>query len=77
MSTIHLHQKTFLTPEQYIAALTDFGPGRSNLFSNSANEYLKLHQKGPTQADVTEGAGEFGNVCTTTGPIPTTSSLSN
>jgi hypothetical protein len=26
MSTIHLHQTTTLTPEQYIAGLTDFGP---------------------------------------------------
>ena len=39
MSTIHLHQRTILTPEQYIAGLTDFGPGRSKLFGNSADEY--------------------------------------
>src|SRR5690242_15289701 len=57
MSTIHLHQTTFLTPEQYIAGLTDFGPGRSKLFGNSAEEYLKVHQLGRTQADVTEGSG--------------------
>ena len=41
MSTIHLHQTTTSTPEQYVAGLTDFGPGRSNLFGNSADEYLK------------------------------------
>src|SRR5438270_5952904 len=41
MSTIHLHQTTRLTPEQYVAGLTDFGPGRSKLFGNSADEYLK------------------------------------
>ena len=29
MSTIRLHQTTTLTPEQYVAGLTDFGPGRS------------------------------------------------
>jgi hypothetical protein len=29
-----------LTPEQYIAGLTDFGPGRSKLFGNSADENL-------------------------------------
>jgi len=45
MSTIHLHQTTTLTPEQYIAGLTDFGPGRSKLFGNSADEYLKLHDR--------------------------------
>ncbi len=57
MSTIHLHQTTTLTPEQYIAGLTDFGPGRSKLFGNSADEYLKVHRLGTTQADVTEGSG--------------------
>src|SRR6516225_8724789 len=57
MSTIHLHQTTTLTPAQYISGLTDFGPGRSKLFSNSADEYLKVHNRGPSQADVTEGSG--------------------
>jgi hypothetical protein len=46
-----------LTPEQYIAGLTDFGPGRSKIFGNSADDYLKVHQLGTTQADVTEGSG--------------------
>ena len=40
MSTIRLHQTTTSTPEQYVAGLTDFGPGRSKLFGNSADEYL-------------------------------------
>ena len=52
-----LHQTTTLTPEQYIAGLTDFGPGRSKLFGNSADEYLKVHQRSNTEADVTEGSG--------------------
>jgi len=45
------------TPEQYVAGLTDFGPGRSQLFGRSADEYLKVHRRGPTDADVTEGSG--------------------
>ena len=57
MSTIHLHQTTTLTPEQYVAGLTNFGPGRSRLFANSADEYVKVHQRGRSQADVTEGSG--------------------
>jgi hypothetical protein len=57
MSTIHLHQRTALTPEQYIAGLTNFGPGRSKLFGNSADAYLKVHDRGQTLADVTEGSG--------------------
>src|ERR1700743_3070157 len=56
MSRIYLHKTTTLTPEQYIAGLTDFGPGRSKLFSNSADEYLKVHKLGRTEADVTEGS---------------------
>jgi hypothetical protein len=54
---IHLHQSTTLTPEQYVAGLTDFGPGRSKLFDNSADEYLKVHHLDQSQADVTEGSG--------------------
>lgn len=57
MSTIHFHRTTTLTPEQYIAGLTDFGPGRSKLFANSADQYLKVHLLGQFQADVTEGSG--------------------
>jgi hypothetical protein len=57
MSTINLHQTTTLIPEQYISGLTDFGPGRSKLFANSADNYLKVHQLGRTEADVTEGSG--------------------
>jgi hypothetical protein len=56
MSKIHLNQTTTSTPEQFVAALTDFGPGRSKLFGNSADEYLKVHDQGPNQADVTEGS---------------------
>jgi hypothetical protein len=56
MATIHLHQSTTATPEQFLAGLTDFGPGRSKLFGNSADGYLKVHDQGPSQADVTEGS---------------------
>ncbi len=56
MATIHLHQTTTATPEQFLAGLTDFGPGRSKLFGNSADGYLKVHDRGPSTADVTEGS---------------------
>jgi len=56
MATIHLHQTTTSTPEQFIAALTDFGAGRSKLFGNSTDDYLEVHDQGPNQADVTEGS---------------------
>jgi hypothetical protein len=57
MTTIHLHKSTTATPEQFVAALTDFGPGRSEIFSRSADGYLKVHERGSDQADVTEGSG--------------------
>ena len=46
-----------MTPEQYVAGLTDFGPGRSKLFGNSADGDLKVHDQSPGHADVTEGSG--------------------
>jgi len=57
MSTIHLHQTTTATSAQFLAALTDFGPGRSTIFGRSDDDYLTVHDQGPTEADVTEGSG--------------------
>ena len=54
---IHFHQTTTSTPEQFVAGLTDFGPGRSKLFGNSVDGYLKVHHRGRAEADVTEGSG--------------------
>jgi hypothetical protein len=56
MATLHAHQTTTSTPEQFVARLTDFRPGRSKLFANSADDYLKVHDQGVDQADVTEGS---------------------
>jgi hypothetical protein len=57
MSKLHFHQSTTSTPEQFIAGLTDFGPGRSELFPKSADSDLKVHHQGTHDADVTEGSG--------------------
>ncbi|MGI5281950.1 hypothetical protein ACQEVF_01350 [Nonomuraea polychroma] len=57
MATIHFTEQTSATPEQFLAGLTDFGPGRRQLFGNSSDEYLKVHAKGAATADVTEGSG--------------------
>ena len=59
MATIHFKQATTATPEQFVAALTDFGPGRSKVFGNSADEYLEVHDRGATEADVTEGSAHI------------------
>lgn len=57
MSTIHMHATTNSTPEQFLAALIDFGPNRSKIWGNSADQYLKVHRRGSSDADVTEGSG--------------------
>ena len=56
MPTFHFQATTTATPEQFLAALTDFGPGRKELFENSTDDYLEVHDQGPTSADVTEGS---------------------
>jgi len=56
VATIHFTATTTATPEQFVASLTDFGPGRQELFGNSADKYLKVHELGATYADVTEGS---------------------
>jgi len=56
MATIRLHQTTSATPAQFLAALTDFGPDRPELFGHSSGQYLEVHGEGPGQADVTEGS---------------------
>ena len=74
MATIHFHETTTATPEQYVAGLTDFGPGRSKLFGNSADDDLEVHSMGTTEADVPRAPAASGSASTTTGPTPTGSS---
>ena len=57
LSTIHFNQTTTLSPEQFAAGLTDFGPGRSKVVSKSADDCLTVHHLGTADADVREGSG--------------------
>jgi hypothetical protein len=57
MTTISMHANTTVSPEEFVAALTDFGPGRAELFGNSADDYLQVHSESDHRADVTEGSG--------------------
>jgi hypothetical protein len=45
------------TPEQFVAALTDFSQGRQKIWGNSADGYLKVLRQNSNEADVTEGSG--------------------
>jgi hypothetical protein len=60
MPTIRLTETTTVTPERFIAALTDFGPERSNVWTNSTPDYLQVHSLSATSADVTEGSSAGG-----------------
>ena len=70
MSTIHLTATTTSTPEQFVAALTDFGPGRSRVWGNSADNYLEVHDRRPHEGTSPRARPASGNVSATTGPIP-------
>jgi hypothetical protein len=59
MVAIHLRRTTTAAPEQFLAALTNFGPGREKVFPLSTDGYLKVHVQGPGRADVTEGSAAF------------------
>jgi hypothetical protein len=56
MATLHFHATIAATPEEFIAGLTDFGPGRKELFPNSTDGYLEVHSETADHADVTEGS---------------------
>jgi hypothetical protein len=73
MATIHFHETMHASPEQFVAALTDFGPGRSEIFGNSADDYLQVHDKGPTRPTSRRARAASGSGCTTTGRTPSTS----
>jgi hypothetical protein len=56
MATIDITETTTATPEQFLAALTDFSPNRSEIWGNSKERFLKVHDRADTWADVTEGS---------------------
>jgi hypothetical protein len=57
MTTLHFKQTTTVTPEQFVAALTDFGPGRQQIFGRSADNELQVYSQSAGHADVKEGSG--------------------
>jgi hypothetical protein len=46
MSTLHFHQTTTATPEQFVAGLTDFGPGRSERAFENAVKAIEARTNG-------------------------------
>ena len=75
MSTLHFKETTTSTPEQFVAGLTDFGPGRTKLFQQQRRRLPQgASSRAPARPTSRRARAASGNACTTTGPIPTTSS---
>ena len=60
MGHVHVRAHGAVPPERFVAALTDFGPGREEIWGNSDPRDLVVHDRGDTWADVTEGAAAGG-----------------
>jgi hypothetical protein len=62
MARIHFRIESKLSPGEVLAALTDFGPRRSQIWPNIDDRHFKLHDQGPGWAEVTEGSSVAGGV---------------
>ncbi len=62
MGTVHVRAHGSFRPDVLVAALTDFGPGRAEVFGNSEPGHLRVHDRGETWADVTEGSAAGGGI---------------
>ncbi|MFL5674649.1 MAG: hypothetical protein ACJ779_06565 [Chloroflexota bacterium] len=62
MAKIHYEADGPVSPDRFIAALTDFGPARPELWPGLDAKFFELHDRGDTWADVTEGTDIFGGV---------------
>jgi hypothetical protein len=60
--TIHFKLESSLPPEAVLAALTDFGPRRSEIWPNIDSAHFTVHGQGPGWAEVTEGNSVAGGV---------------
>ena len=59
---VHFKLQSTLAPEAVLAALTNFGPSRSEVWPNVDGAHFKLHGQGPGWAEVTEGSSVAGGV---------------
>lgn len=62
MARIHYEADGRVSPERFIAALTDFSERRPKLWPNLDARFFKLHELGATWAEVTEGTDLLGGV---------------
>ena len=62
MAKIHYEADGPVSAERFIAALTDFGPRRPELWPGLDTKFYVLHELGDTWANVTEGTDLLGGV---------------
>ena len=62
MARIHYEADGAVSADRFIAALTDFGSRRPELWPGLDAKYYELHELGDTWADVTEGTDVLGGV---------------
>jgi hypothetical protein len=62
MPVVNFKLHSTLAPDAVMAALTDFGPGRAEVWPNVDSAHFKVHDQGPGWADVTEGSSVAGGV---------------
>ena len=59
---IQFRVETERPPATVLAALTDFGPHRAEVWPNVDSDHFKVHDQGPGWAEVTEGSAVAGGV---------------
>lgn len=62
MATIRYSADGAISPERFISALTDFSDRRLAVWPNLDAKFYKLHDRGDTWAEVTEGTDVLGGV---------------
>jgi hypothetical protein len=62
MAKIHYEADGAIPADRFIAALTDFSDRRPELWPNLDAKYYRLHERGETWAEVTEGTDLLGGV---------------
>ena len=62
MAKLHYEADGEVSPERFIAALTDFTARRPDWWPNLSATLYKVHELGETWADVTEGSDDLGGV---------------
>ena len=62
MAKIHYEADGTVSAERFLAALTDFSDGRPELWPELDAKFYRLHDRGDTWAEVTEGTDVLGGV---------------